>query len=137
MDRFFDEAARILASPTSRRRALRLLGGALVGSIFALAGVRHAGAQQTCKASCTGQRKCCLGARGKEDFCIPEDQTCCGLLGCSSKEVCCEKAFVCAAQGETCCGGTKCGKDQTCCNNLTCCGKKQVCVKNGCAASNG
>ena len=40
MDFFFDEAARILATPMPRRQALKRLGGALVTGVLAAFGLQ-------------------------------------------------------------------------------------------------
>lgn len=112
-DELFDEAARILASQVPRRRALRMLGGALVAAIVGAFGSTRAGAQ-TCSPPCSANRTCCSGAGGP-NFCIPPGQFCCGNRGCG--------------KGTICCG------DQTA--GFACCNKNQACVQKRCSASKG
>jgi hypothetical protein len=83
----FDELARGLASGTlSRGRALRLLGGVLVGSALASVVPGAAWADDDCRGfgrRCRRDRQCCSGnciRRGDEKVCgCPEDKTRCGL----------------------------------------------------------
>jgi hypothetical protein len=113
-DDLFDEAARILAGPVPRRRALKLLGGALVAAIVGTVGSTRAGAQN-CRPACRAGFRCCLGPGQQPNFCIPEAQFCCGNRGC--------------LQGRTCCGTPVIGFD--------CCGPNQRCFQQRCVASQG
>ena len=45
MDHFFDQAARLLASPVPRRQALKLWGSSLLAGLFGAAAARPAQAQ--------------------------------------------------------------------------------------------
>lgn len=76
MDNLFDEMARIFASQMPRRRAFKLVGGAIVAGIFGTAGATRAGAQ-----GCGPNQMPCA-ASGK-DKCCPSGQTCCTT--CSNK----------------------------------------------------
>ena len=74
MDRFFDEAARILASKMPRRRALGRLGALIGGSLMASLGASSAQAQTTiCKVGSTtitcGSGKVCCTTSSKP-FCV-------------------------------------------------------------------
>jgi hypothetical protein len=135
-DDLFDEAARILASPVPRRRALRLLGGALVAAIVGTIGSTRAGAQ-TCSPACLGNQKCCPGFGGGPNFCVAQNRTCCGNTSCAANQTCCGTgpgAF-CRNQNQTCCGSTACNtvQGQVCCGtfcraqNQTCCGTATAC----------
>jgi len=114
MDSLMDDIARILASSMPRRRALKLLGGALVAAIVGTVGSTRAGAQ-TCRPPCPGNQKCCVGPGQAQNFCIPQAQVCCGTSGCP--------------QARTCCGTPAIG--------FVCCGPNQRCFQQRCVASQG
>src|SRR5450755_3331039 len=120
MHSLLDDVARILASPLPRRRALKLVSGALAGGILAALDLRPAAAQNDAKPKC------------------PPRTTKCGTgsLCCSSTQTCCTTSATpfCATQGKTCCGKTSCSSGQTCCKGV-CCGKNQVCKNGRCQAS--
>ena len=103
MDRFFDEAARILASPIERRRALKLLGGVLVAGIW---GTRASA--QACTPPCAAGFKCCPGPGGTgSNFCIPVAAICCKNKGCNpDNEICCGNL--------QCCGPHQCENGSRC-----------------------
>ena len=90
MDHFFDETARILATPMPRRKAFRLIAGALTAAVVAAIGSRPVSAQ--CP---PGQTVC---GKGKNAICCPPN-TCCADNG--SRAICC-------------------GRGQCFCNNGTC-----------------
>src|SRR5438874_1687627 len=128
MDRFFDEAARILASPMPRRRAVALLGGALLAAILGT----DVSAQPTCTLLCDTGKKCCRGSGG--DFCILESLICCGNSSCNSSlgETCCDG--LCLPSGLLCCGngnGHACNKEsELCCGSNCCNAGNQICCGN-------
>lgn len=75
MDRMFDEIARVLASQMPRRKAFKLLGGALVGGIAAALGGARVGAQSAPTPACkTGETPC---APKGANACCGKNQTCC------------------------------------------------------------
>lgn len=99
----FDELARSLATPLPRRRALRLLGGAIVvaavpglRSRSASAGVARAaaqcppGGQQTCEQQFPGNGKmdCCKIAPPSENYQCCRAGKCCGGPCCGADEFC-------------------------------------------------
>ena len=95
MDYFFDEAARILATRMPRRKAFRLIGGALAAAAVAAFGVQPVHA-----AKCNNQSP-------------PNSFTC----GTGSAQVCCPPNTCCASNGKvaSCCGkGTCVGSNGTC-----------------------
>lgn len=104
MDRFLDEAARILAGQTPRRQALRLLGGALAGALVAAFTTRRAGAAGCTPTSCPSGQKCCTTA--SPNFCVPTANTCCGSTSCASGIACC--GGKCCKVGQGCVSG-RCG----------------------------
>jgi hypothetical protein len=85
MDRIFDQMARVLASPMPRRKAFKLLGGALVGGLIAALRVEPVMAACTAT-SCGSGKQCCGGVS-----CRPSDEQCCGTTGlsCKSTAPCC------------------------------------------------
>src|SRR5262245_9635878 len=86
MDRFIDEAARILASPMSRRQAFSRLwklaaGVAVAGAIAAPASAQR-GKACTTNAQCTTNQKCCGGT------CQSGTGACCGGVICGNNTCC-------------------------------------------------
>ena len=149
-----DEAARILAGPTPRRQALKLLAGALAGGILGTLGARRARAQVAPDAfgRCPGGVAPC--SYGGHTFCVSRGKTCCGdTSGCNSTQTCCTTGArpFCANSGTTCCGNTACSNStQTCCSTATtpfcaakgttCCGSTsctsgQTCCSGACCAA--
>lgn len=111
MNYLIDDVARLLAGPTPRRKALRLIGGSVSAALLGMLGVRPARAQTDAK-------------RGCDPSCPPG--ACCGQGS---------KAF-CAGVGRFCCGSTSCLNNQVCCKNKTCCAPGYICHPNGtCSAS--
>ena len=87
-ERSFDALARGLASgDMSRRRALRLMGAALVGGTLASLGIGEAAADQ-CKPegkACKKHTQCCSGnCSGGTCACQPNEGTCTGDSQCCS-----------------------------------------------------
>jgi hypothetical protein len=112
MDNSFDELTRALAGATSRREALRRLGGFVGGALLASVGLdggwARAGAGDPCKAAC---RRCSPRTR---DQCISVCRACPGttsLCGPCGAVVCCSGGRVCyngrcvCPPGLTDCGG--------------------------------
>jgi len=164
MSHLVDDLARILASPTPRRKTLKLLGGALAGGLLGTLGVKRADAA-TCFPACRRGEFCCTS--GSRPFCTPVGTTCCGNSACLPFQTCCSNGsnhfcapfgWTCCGNGScfpgqkccntgarpfctsvflTCCGSTTCGPNQTCCGNTSCCGFGQQCVGGRCTASRG
>ena len=124
MGNFFDQAARVLASPMPRRKALRTLGGAAATGILAALGVASASARSApavCTPTCKPNETCCPGLT-KAPFCRTVAKTCCGDTTCKADtEFCCgvsdgaTKPF-CRTAKKTCCGNTTCTQGQACVN---------------------
>lgn len=135
MDRFFDEAARILATEIPRRQALLRIGALIGGGVLAALGVQVVEAQLVCpkgKPPCPGKP----GPGGYPPFCVSGNKTCCGKTSCPQNQTCCRgptKDF-CISGNKTCCGDNSCNQNEKCCNvNKVCC---KVCTKTGpCASS--
>jgi hypothetical protein len=100
----FDNLTRALARGTSRRQALKLLGGSLAGGLLSFLGVGDAAADD-CKRNgkaCKKNKQCCSG-NCADGFCAPL---------CPPCDAC-----------STCSGGTcvsRCGPGQDCLGNGTC-----------------
>ena len=107
MSYLIDDVARVLASPAPRRKALKLIGGALAASLFGALGVKHAAAQTTCNPRCTSTQKCCTTSA--KPFCVRSERVCCG--------------------------NTSCGEEQKCCGNKVCCGEETRCTSSGTCSS--
>jgi hypothetical protein len=126
-----DELSKLLAEPTPRREALRLIGAALAGAVLSPLGLRTAWAARPdqCSAFCRGcsntaQRNQCLAACRE---CSGNTSRLCGSCG----------AYTCCATGTACCSGTctyvssdphNCGA----CGNV--CAAGAVCANGTCGA---
>ncbi len=117
MDKFLDQAARILASEMPRRQALRRLGGLVAGGILATLGIESAraanpgpGACPTGK-TCPNGKGCCVTA-GIKPFCATIGKECCGSTACKT------------TSGEHCCGSKCCKQNQACLPNGKCAASK-------------
>jgi len=127
MSALIDDISRIVASPVSRRQAIRLVGGALGGAVLASLGLGTASRPLSAAQRCTHGQKSCGGK------CYRSDYTCCaGTLGCPEGQKCC--VSTCCAQNQTCCNGTCCAQNQPCCNG-TCCTRGQTCCNGICCAA--
>ena len=140
MSQFFDDLARTLATPMPRRRAVRVLGGALVAAAVpgvpnpprALAGARRSTVvSSVCEKKCSGASPVpciCKGpTHGCFETCGVAGSTCCCLKGADGKNagaVACPPCTRCGdpRKGESnCpliagvpCGGKCCAKDELC-----------------------
>jgi hypothetical protein len=102
MDRLFDEAARILASPLSRRQAFGRLwkvaaGVLLAGAVAAPASALSCKSDKDC--ATTNQKCCKMGSTG---FCAPTNNVCCGNTSCQSPQCCAKKTQTCTASTQFC-----------------------------------
>jgi hypothetical protein len=125
-ERSFDELASGLASGTlSRRRALRLMGGALVGSALASLGIGEAAADPPgCKRNgkrCKKNRSCCssncvdgMCQGGGGGGCSPGDLVtpvgggdpfCACAFSCQASCVDCPPGYICVTEGPCTPGG--------------------------------
>ena len=93
MDYFFDETARILATPIPRRKAFRLIASALAAAVVAAFSVQPASA-----VTCTGGTPQTCG-RGMGQICCAATQ-CCAAAG-AAKAACCNKGQ-CTCSNGTC-----------------------------------
>jgi hypothetical protein len=124
-NRYFDELATGLASGSiSRRKALRLMGAALVGGTLASLGIREAAADPPgCKRNgkhCKRDTQCCSGDCSSSGTCV-------GLLGCeppgnpcTTNQDCCFGVCrgTCIQEGDCGLNGDPCSDDSDCCSNI-------------------
>lgn len=120
MSELFDRITRIVGSPIPRRQALKAIGGALVGVVFAGSAHRktYAAVDQTC---CQGDGGACvlpgLGATCPQ---LPDENNCLLQGGrWIADGQCCTEVIACLP-GETCCGLTCCPATWTC-TGVHCC----------------
>jgi hypothetical protein len=163
MSELFDNITRIVGSPVPRRQALKAIGGALLGAVFAGSTYRktRAAADQTC---CQGDDGTCLlpGMADCNYAVVMWNQNNCAVQGgqwvaggsccteslaCLPNENCC--GFICCPPGGECFGGVCCPPERLylggCCpegsvpinNGAACCPADRV-LPNGtcCAAGN-
>ena len=110
MDQLFDDLARILATPMSRRKAVGLAGGALAAAVAAALGVSPAAAQVPSTGECNPQQsgsgsKTCK-ANGGTACCPPG--TCCANTGKARAQCCLKGQCVCANGSCAASNGGKC-----------------------------
>src|SRR4051812_37969194 len=99
MDRFFDEVARVLATPMPRRKAFMIIGGVVLGALVprvalaaCVAGCTPGGGP------CTVNTQCCTGICGNINN---QGNGTCPTNG--NKGVCCSDSD--CANGLSCCSG--------------------------------
>lgn len=97
MGHLFDDLARKLATPTSRRTSFRLILGAAAACFLA-----------ACNRGCSSDRVPC--GNGSGTICCPETSICCfqstSTFCCSANSICC--STYCCAVGFTCGSGGTC-----------------------------
>src|SRR6266849_260505 len=96
MSYLIDDVARILATPMPRRKAVRLVGGALAAALLGPFAVRRAGADD-----CDSPNVKCGGGGDEGD----------------DDKICCPPGTCCATHGHT---HHCCKKNQCTCQNGTC-----------------
>ena len=105
MSYIIDDVARILARPTPRRNALRLVGGLFLGALGVKRAAADDDAEETlCRPRCSSIQHCCNGT-GRPDFCISTSLRCCGnIMNCPKTQVCCGSGSraVCCGVGQRC-----------------------------------
>jgi hypothetical protein len=123
-DSRFDALTKAMATPTSRRQALKALGASVVGGILGLSRIGTALAD---KPLCRGNgSKCSLGKQCCSGYCANNVCTCPPAPACNSACPC--------PSGSTCVNGTCCPSSQAC--NGTCCPSGQGCCNGTCTDLN-
>jgi len=133
MSALLDDVSRVIASPISRRRAFKIVSGAVGGAILASLGLGRSARGQQTQANCTdGQTRC------GNTCCHPYEMCCGGTCygaGAYADYVCCGGATLCNKESEQCCGTACCSRRHTCCGNQ-CCSRGQTCCGSQCCNSN-
>jgi hypothetical protein len=137
MGEWIDSVARAVASGTSRRQALRRIGGGLAAmAVASLLGGETAQAKPACREEghpCEGNQECCSGLvclqKGEAG---PGNARRCGPPPCSPAGGACAATADCCT-GATCVGGACCPTNQVCKGpaGQICCPNGQVCINNG------
>jgi hypothetical protein len=86
MSMLFDDVSRIIASPVSRRKALRLVGEAVGGAVLASLGLGMAFGDE----NDDHKIKCRKGQKVCEKRCCNAHETCCDGKCCDNDEFCCD-----------------------------------------------
>lgn len=113
MSYLIDDVARILADKTPRRKALKGIGGLLLGGLFGTLGLRQASAQRDRDPGCRPDQQRCRGFN-RFDYCIDGFQFCCGDNVCHDATHCCGTggAATCCSDAQTCRDG-RCSSSST------------------------
>jgi hypothetical protein len=100
----FDEITRTLAAATSRRTALKLLGGGALASLGALLRPEGAGACRRFKSPCSSGSQCCSGRCSAAGRCAcPTGRKRCGDRCCPAGQTCCDPLCgTCTPPGAVC-----------------------------------
>ena len=109
MSYLIDDVARILAGPTPRRKALKLIGGALAGTVFGSLAFGQAAGNCTGgrfnNTSCSTNQQCC------GQFCVGQGIGTPGAALCCPNTFACPPTRCCLANGTSgCCPPGTCGK---------------------------
>lgn len=155
MSQFFDDLSRALATSMPRRRAVRVIGGALVSvAVPAIAPPKAQGASTfhdckakgglLCECNCKGdicQRICCTPKEEYECYCGPVEygaackkkpcqKPCGGNTCCKSDEFCANPLQnLCCKEGERGCGPVCCQPNEECRTAKFGTGSQKVCEK--------
>jgi len=141
MSAFLDDISRIIASPIPRRRALRLLGGAMGGGVLTYLGLGRASHGLGVPAPDRDSDRDSDRDRDRCDddkpvrcnrTCYPSGYTCCGGTVCDNDDQCCTDH--CCRKRQTCCGQTCCRRHEQCCTDH-CCSRGGTCCGNHCCDS--
>ncbi|HEX8557495.1 MAG TPA: hypothetical protein VF668_05310 [Pyrinomonadaceae bacterium] len=129
MSELFDDISRIVGSPIPRRRAIRAVGGAVLGAFLGASVFRRLGSAQTATT-------CCRGLGGSA--CVFQGQVVCGRDAFTQERceslggewraghTCCLDSHTCASP-QVCCGATCCDSTNSVCLNDACCPTNRVC----------
>lgn len=143
MDRLFDDLARNLADPMTRRSAFRVVGGVFATAFFAMFAVEPLSARSCSRGSLrSGARSCSPGDDHDGDDCDDD-----GRFGDGRRDdrrhrggrfeddgICCPKNTCCAAAGRKL---ACCAKGSCVCNNGTCAPSSGSRCPSGCSRCGG
>lgn len=145
MSELFDDISRIVGSPIPRRRAIKAIGGALIGALLGASVFKSVSSARQGSSCCQGPGGYCF-FEGQEVFCDPRQpwtQEKCVAAGFEWRvdHSCCSDGHICPSNG-VCCGVTCCDANSVClgdeccpanraCGNF-CCPSGSVCVNGAC-----
>ena len=132
MSALMDDISRVIASPVSRRQALKMVSGALGSALLASLGL--GGATRALGNDGKGPPGCprfWVSCNGK---CYPPGYNCCGSTVCDGFHHCCQNNH-CCGDLQSCCGSSCCDFASTCCGNNTCCRFGVACCNGKCCSS--
>ena len=133
MNALIDDISRVIASPISRRRAFKMVSGAVGGALLTSLGLGRAaralGAQASSDSPCPHNGVKCNGQ------CYPAGYSCCSTVVCTNVQQCCTNH--CCGNNQSCCGSGCCNFGSTCCGNNTCCSYGVACCNGKCCTSPG
>jgi hypothetical protein len=129
MSELFDDISRIVGSPIPRRRALKAIGGALVGAVFGTSVLRNVRSAQEVSSCCRATGGSCF-FQGVSVVCVPHQpwtRDKCEAAGYEWREghSCCPDGHTCPPD-TLCCGATCCDSNSVCLNDV-CCPADSVC----------
>jgi hypothetical protein len=148
-ERFIDDLARTIATPMSRFRALRLIGGIVAGALIpwtrqAYADVCGAGGSVCPQLDDpTRTQLCCIpNGAGSLPTCCKPDEVCCKT---KTARTCCQPGQSCGtgindtaiclscSSGQTPCGSTCCAAGENCVAGSICCPSGKSCGSTCCS----
>jgi len=104
MSILLDDISRIIASPVSRRHAIKLVSGAVGGALLTSLGLGRAAYAQgqppnfpncppghpICDSICCKTSEKCCWYRNRGNHCCQKVQGCCGPFCCAAGSLCCD-----------------------------------------------
>lgn len=129
MSALIDDISRVIASPVSRRRAFKMVSGAVGGALLASLGLGRAARALGDEGDpgCPNHGVWCGGK------CYPKGTPCCGGSYCDDDHQCC--GDYCCGKKQACCGRECCNHGSTCCGRTTCCPAGVACCDGKCCSS--
>jgi hypothetical protein len=99
-DNGFDELSKAAASTTSRRQALKVLGGGLLAALAGGVGVARAGDCEELGNPCTTTKDCCGGAKKDKPKTAKVETCCCNFA--KDEGIICAPRLACQSLGGVC-----------------------------------
>lgn len=147
MAELFDDISRLVGGTLPRRQVLKLVGGAVLGAVFASSSRSQVNGHPTAGRCCAapggvchfrGDIAQCTDQNGEvlwnKTRCNSEghqwvaDGSCCADgRYCNVNEVCCG-SFCCDTESEVCIAGVCCPLNRACDNNTVCCAEGEQCL---------
>ncbi len=134
MSALIDDISRVIASSVSRRKAFKMVSGAMGSALLASMGLGRAA--QAMGNDDGGDPRCPRFWVRCGEKCYPPGYTCCGNEVCEGFQHCCENRHCCGGL-QSCCGSSCCNFGSICCGNNTCCRFGVACCNGKCCSSPG